>query len=62
MTHCMQQSPAMLFLSSSQIHDIGGYLHPDEWSVCGAYDFTNVRSNDPHFLIVPSKVPRSVCL
>jgi hypothetical protein len=62
MAHCVQQSPAMLFLSSSQIHDIEGYLRLDEWSVCGVYDFTNVRSNDPHYLIVPSKAASSVCL
>jgi len=61
MTHCMQQSPAMLFLSSSQIHDIEGYLHMGEWSVCGVYDFTNVRGNDRHYLIVPSEAALSIC-
>jgi hypothetical protein len=59
--YCAQQSPAMLFVTSGQAHAIGEYIDLNNWDVCGIYDFTNVHSNDRHYLIVPADDAASVC-
>lgn len=52
---CAAANPSFLFLSENQI----GYLNavsnidiPAEWFKCGSVDFTNVRHNDRHWLLV----------
>lgn len=59
--YCAQQSPAMLFLTSGQVHRMESAMDLTDWTVCGVFDFTNVHSNDRHYLIVPPKDGEEVC-
>ena len=59
--YCAQQSPSMLFLTAGQIHLAEHYMNLRDWSICGIYDFTNVHSNDRHYLIVPAIDAAAVC-
>lgn len=59
--YCAQQSPAMLFLTSGQVHRMESAMNLTDWTVCGVFDFTNVHSNDRHYLIVPPKDGEEVC-
>ena len=61
LAYCSHQSPAMLFLTSGQIHRMETVMDLSHWTVCGIFDFTNVRSNDRHYLIVPSNDGETVC-
>lgn len=58
---CARRSPAMMFLTASQIQNMNSAINLNSWSVCGIYDFTNVESNDRHYLIVPSASSKTVC-
>jgi hypothetical protein len=58
---CAQQSPAMMFLTSGQAKDVEPYIDFNDWMACGIYDFTNVHSNDRHYLLVPKSEAESVC-
>ncbi len=58
---CASQSPAMLFLSLGQARGMSHYLNLNDWTVCGIFDFTNVRHNDRHYLLVPSAEAAQTC-
>lgn len=59
--YCEQQSPAMLFLTAGQARRVQGLMDLSGWTVCGVFDFTNVGSNDRHYLLVPGKDGDTVC-
>lgn len=61
LAYCASQSPSVMFLSSSQAATVGTILNLDDWKVCGIFDFTNVESNDRHYLMVPSANADRVC-
>jgi hypothetical protein len=60
-SYCSNQSPAMMFLTTGQIQRVAPFMNLDDWTVCGIYDFTNVNSNDRHFLVVPTSDSAKVC-
>lgn len=49
---CFQGSPTVLFLTDDQALQLGSYTQMAEWERCKSYDFTNVGSDDRHFLYV----------
>lgn len=59
--YCTQQSPSMMFLTSGQADEVGTALDLRQWTVCGVFDFTNVASNDRHYLMVPAADSATIC-
>lgn len=51
-TMCFQEHPTVLFITTSQAAELGSYTQMAEWKICKSYDFTNVGSDDRHFLYV----------
>jgi hypothetical protein len=58
---CAARNPGVLFLSVAQLTELSPYITISQWDVCGDYDFTNVRSEDLHYLIVPASEAASLC-
>jgi hypothetical protein len=61
LAYCAAQSPSMMFLTRGQASAMGTVLDLKQWRVCGSFDFTNVESNDRHYLLVPSVNAANVC-
>lgn len=58
---CAQQSPVMLFITVAQEHDFEKVADLNSWKVCRSFDFTNVNSNDRHYVTVPAGDAERVC-
>jgi hypothetical protein len=58
---CVARNPGFLFVNVPQLTDFSHYLTISQWDVCGDYDFTNVRSEDLHYLIVPATDAAPLC-
>jgi len=59
---CAARNPGFLFLSAGQLAELSPYITISQWDVCGDdYDFTNVRSEDLHYLIVPATDAAPLC-
>ncbi|MBV8632227.1 MAG: hypothetical protein JOZ83_14965 [Silvibacterium sp.] len=59
--YCASRSPAMAFLTLGQIRRVDSAMGLNNWAVCGIFDFTNVRTDDRHYLIVPPQNADEVC-
>ncbi len=51
---CVAEKPDFLFLSSGVINQMSNHASLKNWKTCDSYDFRNINSVDPHYLLVPS--------
>jgi hypothetical protein len=58
---CAATHPDFLFLDPASIQDISHYMSLRDWQICARYDYKNVASNDPHYLIVQRATAPEVC-
>ena len=59
--HCAASDPDFLFVNTSQLEALNQYRDFSLWQVCGRYDFTNITTQDSHFLIARPRVAGKVC-
>jgi hypothetical protein len=58
---CVASHPDFFFLDPDSILEVSQYMSFRDWQICARYDFRNVTSNDPHYLIVPRATASEVC-
>jgi hypothetical protein len=58
---CVASHPDFFFVDPDLIQDLSHYMSFRDWQICGRYDYKNVTSNDPHYLIVPRATAPEVC-
>jgi hypothetical protein len=58
---CLSTDPDFLFVNASQLQPLARIADLSQWTVCGHYDFTNLRTPDTHYLIVRPSIADEVC-
>jgi hypothetical protein len=58
---CAARHPDFLFVNRSQIGLMQAHMSLEGWQVCGHYSFTNIKTPDTHYLLLPKPTADSLC-
>jgi hypothetical protein len=58
---CAEWQPQAGFLDRDQMRDLNAQYDLSGWSICGEYEYVNLRLVDPHFLIAAPAYVQQVC-
>lgn len=58
---CAAKGAAFLFMTAGQLAEYGRWTDLSQWDYCKSFDFTNVRSDDRHYLAVPKSKSGTLC-
>ncbi|MGC9199594.1 MAG: hypothetical protein ACP5E5_11765 [Acidobacteriaceae bacterium] len=58
---CAAEHPEYAFVSGFSLSELRHAMSLKGWSVCGVYDFANLRASDPHYLIASPQATAAVC-
>jgi hypothetical protein len=61
LARCADFHPDIAFFNEAQMDDFNAHLDLRDWSLCGVYDFANLRDTDRHYLVASPATAVRVC-